>query len=809
MYNMGEIKQRLIVDEMKDSYLDYSMSVIVGRALPDVRDGLKPVHRKILYAMNDMGLQSNKPFKKCARIVGETLGKYHPHGDVAVYEALVRMAQNFSLRYPLVFGQGNVGSIDGDNAAAMRYVEAKLDKVSEEILVDIDKDTVDFISNFDGSLKEPVVLPAKFPNLLVNGSSGIAVGMATNIPSHNLSEVIDGVIAYIENNSISLMELMEIIKGPDFPTGGLICGSFGIREAYKTGRGKIILRAKTDVQGRRIIITEIPYQVNKSLLIEGIVDLVRDKRLEGISNIRDESSKEGLRIVIEIKQNYNPDIVLNQLYKHSNLQVTFGVIMLALKDNEPKIFNLKGLIESYVEHRKNVVLRRTKFDLRKAEERAHILEGLKIALNNIDEVVILLKKSIDISKARYGLINVYSLTETQANAILDMKLQRLINLEQEKIRKEYDDLLKLIFKLKNILRDDNKILNIIKDELIDLKNKYGDKRRTVIVEAYGGFEEEQLIEDEEVVITLTNLGYVKRMPLDLYKEQRRGGRGVIAASTSDDDFVKDVFVASTRSVLLFLTSRGRVHWLNAYQIPESTRYSRGGAIVNLLNLKKNEKVNAIIPIKKFRNDRYLFMTTKNGIVKKTPLDEFSNPRKGGIIAINLKEGDSLVNGFLTDGHKEILLCTKNGNAVRFSERDVSVIGRSGIGVRGIRLRGDSVVAAEVCDGRYVLTVTENGYGKRTELEDYRVISRGGSGVRNIIVDERNGKVAGVKLVNDNDEVMFISKSGVIIRTKVNNISVVGRNTKGVRVMKVDGDKLVSLTKVVREEDVKDFTLGGY
>jgi len=722
-----------------------------------------------------------------------------------VYDLTIDQTHNFAL----ASGVFVHNSVDGDSPAHQRYTEARLRKLGEEMLSDIEKETVDFTSNYDGSLKEPLVLPSKIPNLLINGSSGIAVGMATNIPPHNFTEVSGGVIALIDNPDISISDLMQIVKGPDFPTAGVICGSSGIKEAYKTGRGKIVVRAKADVSEKKIIITEIPYQVNKSLLIENIAELVRDKKVEGISNIRDESNREGMRIVIEVKRDHNSEIILNQLYKHSSLQTTFGIIMLALKDNEPKIFNLKELIENFVQHRKDVVTRRTAFDLRKAEERAHILEGLRIALSNIDEVVILLKKSIDVEKARNGLMNVYKLTKLQADAILDMKLSKLISLEQEKINKEYDELLVLIFKLKEILNSKKMILDIIKEEIIELKNKYGDKRKSQIIEDYSEAGTEELIEEEDNVITLTNSGYIKRMSLELYKQQKRGGKGVIAATTREEDFVKSIFVASNHSMLLFFTNQGKVHWLNAYQIPEATRYAKGGAVVNLLNLDKDEVVNTVIPVKKFSSDKYLFMCTKNGVVKRTALDEFNNPRKGGIIAINLKEKDELINVVLTNGSFEILISTKNGNAVRFNEADVSVIGRSGMGVRGVKLKDDSVVSCEVCDGKYVLCVTENGYGKRTDLGEYRVISRGGSGVINIITDERNGNVAGVKLVNDNDELMFITKNGVVIRMNVNDISSVGRNTKGVRIMKLDeGDKVIGLTKVAKEE-VKDFTLGGY
>jgi DNA gyrase subunit A len=801
-----KIIPRIIEQEMKASYLDYSMSVIVGRALPDVRDGLKPVHRRVLFAMYDMGMLHTKPFKKSARIVGEVLGKYHPHGDTAVYDAMVRLAQDFSLRYPLVQGQGNFGSVDGDNAAAMRYTEARLNKLAEEILQDIDKETVPFVPNFDGSLQEPSVLPAKVPNLLVNGSSGIAVGMATNIPPHNMSEVCDGIIQTIDNPEIDAMALMQTIKAPDFPTGGIIMGTSGLREAYKSGRGKIVVRAKTEIEETktrtRIIVKEIPYMVNKSEMIEAIADLVRDKKVQGISDLRDESDRDGMRIVIDLKQGANSDVVLNQLFTHSRLQETFGINMLALVDNQPKILSLKDMMSEYILHRRNMVRKRTQFDLKQAEDRAHLLEGLIVALNHIDAVVQLIKKSKSADDAKKGLMEDYKLTEKQAQAILDMTLRRLTSLEQDKIRAEHADLLRLIKDLKDILASEQKILGIIKAELLELKEKYGDKRRTQIMETeVAAIEEEALIKPEEDVITITHAGYVKRLPIDTYKQQRRGGKGIIAAEAKEEDFIENLFVANTHDYILFFTSLGKVHWIKVYQLPEAGRYAKGSAIVNLLQLGQGEKVTAFIPVKQFEENKFLFMVTANGTIKKTSLAEFSNPRKGGIIALNLEPKDELKSVMLTDGNQQIIIATKQGMAVKFHESDVRPMGRTATGVIGIRLRDDQVVGATIADDKLSLvTITENGYGKRSPISDYRLINRGGVGVINIKITDKNSSVVGIASVNDSDELMLISQSGVLIRTPVTGISVIGRNTQGVRVMRLDEkDKVISVAKIVPEE----------
>jgi DNA gyrase subunit A len=802
-----KIIPRIIEQEMKTSYLDYSMSVIVGRALPDVRDGLKPVHRRVLYAMYDMGMLHNKPFKKSARIVGEVLGKYHPHGDMAVYDAMVRLAQDFSLRYPLIHGQGNFGSIDGDNAAAMRYTEARLNKLAEEMLQDIDKQTVEFVPNFDGSLQEPSVLPAKIPNLLVNGSSGIAVGMATNIPPHNMSEVCDGVITVIDNPDIDVLELMQTIKAPDFPTGGIIMGGSGIKEAYKTGHGKIVVRAKTQIEETktrtRIIVTEIPYMVNKAEMIEAIADLVRDKKVQGIADLRDESDREGMRIVIDLKQGANSDVVLNQLFTHSRLQETFGINLLALVDNQPRLLSLKDIIQQYIVYRRLVVRKRTEFDLKQAEEKAHLLEGLIVALNNIDAVVQLVKQSKSADDAKKALMADYKLSEKQAQAILDMTLRRLTSLEQNKIRVEHEDLLRLIKDLKDILASEQKILGIIKAELLELKEKYGDARRTQVLETeMAVMEEESLIKPEDDVITITHAGYVKRLPIDTYKQQRRGGKGIIAAETKEEDFIENLFVANTHDYILFFTNLGKVHWIKVYQLPEASRYAKGTAIVNLLQLGQGEKVTAFIPVKQFEENKFLFMVTANGTVKKTSLAEFSNPRKGGIIALNLEEKDELKSVMLTDGNQQIIIATKQGMAVKFHESDVRPMGRTATGVIGIRLRDDAVVGATLADDKLSLvTITENGYGKRSPISDYRLINRGGVGVINIKITDKNSSVVGIAQVTDNDELMLISQSGVLIRTPVKDISVIGRNTQGVRVMRLDEkDKVISLAKIVPEEE---------
>lgn len=801
------IIQKVIEDEMRSSYIDYAMSVIIGRALPDVRDGLKPVHRRILYAMNDMGMFHNKPFKKSARIVGEVLGKYHPHGDTAVYDTMVRMAQPFSLRYPLINGQGNFGSVDGDNAASMRYTEARLKKIAEEMLTDIEKDTVNFRPNFDESLKEPEVLPAKLPNLMINGSSGIAVGMATNIPPHNIGEIIKGAIAAIDNPEITIEELMDHIKGPDFPTGGIITGMNGITQAYLTGRGKVSVKARSEIEdhkGRqRIIVTEIPYMVNKAQVIEHIAGLVREKRIQGISDIRDESDREGMRIVFEIKKDSNPNLVQNQLFAYSRLATTFGMNMLVLVDNEPKTLDLKQIIQHYIKHRQLVVRRRTQFDLNKAEQKAHILEGLTIALRHIEDIVQKVKKSKDTATAHAMLMSDYNLSDAQAKAILDMKLQKLSNLEQDKIREEYKHLLELIDKLKKILASEQEILKIIKEELNKLERDYGDERRTSIEAAE---EEELVVEDlikeEDVVVTISHKGYMKRLPITTYRQQGRGGSGLRAAGTREEDFIEDVFVASTHTSLLLFSNRGRVHWLKVYKLPEASRQAAGKAIVNLVNLEPGEKINAFIPVREFDDDHYLALVTKKGIVKKTSLDAYSRPRQGGIIAITLDKGDELVNAMLTDGTKELMLVSRKGMAARFHEHDVRPIGRTGKGVRGITLKHDDYVVGAVIaeQDKTILTITENGYGKRTLIDQYRLIRRGGVGVINIQCSGRNGKVVSVKAVDEEDDIIIITQKGIIIRTSVRNISIIGRNTQGVRLMRLKpDDKVVAAARIVSEE----------
>lgn len=801
------IVQVKIEDEMKKSYIDYAMSVIVGRALPDVRDGLKPVHRRILYAMQELGLSWNRPFKKSARIVGEVLGKYHPHGDTAVYDALVRMAQDFNLRYPLINGQGNFGSIDGDSAAAMRYTEAKLTKIAEELLVDIDKDTVDFVPNFDDSLKEPSILPARIPNLLINGTSGIAVGMATNIPPHNLSEVVDATVAKIENPLITNDELMEHVKGPDFPTGGFIMGKQGIIDAYRTGRGSFKTRARTQVEEikgkrNRIIVTQLPYQVNKSRLIENIAGLVRDKKIEGISDLRDESDRDGMRIVIELKQGIVPDILLNQLFKQTQMESSFGIINLSLVDGEPKVLDLRDTLSEYIKHRQVVVRRRTMFELDRAEKRAHILEGLRIALENIDAIIKLIKASKDASEARTGLMEDFQLTEVQAQAILDMRLQKLTGLEREKIESEYNELIKTIEYLKSILADEGKVLAIIKEELLAVKNEYGDFRRTQILDVEGEISMEDLIANEEMVVTITHSGYIKKLPVSTYTMQRRGGVGKIGMETKEEDSVSDIFIASTHDYMLFFSSRGYVYWKKVYEIPTAGRYSKGKAIINLLELKPGESITAIIPVKEFYEDQYLFMTTLTGTVKKTPLSAFKNPRRGGIIALTLVDDDRLVEVEMTDGTKEILIGTKSGKSIKFSEEDVRPMGRAAQGIRGIKLRkNDEVVGVEVLEEDLtILAVTENGYGKRTKIEDYPLQKRGGKGVINIIPSVRNGFVVGILGVTADDELLVTSSHGVVIRMPVQGISLLGRNTQGVKLMRLrDDDKVVGIATILPEE----------
>lgn len=806
-----KIIPRIIQDEMKQAYLDYSMSVIVGRALPDARDGLKPVHRRVLFTMWESGLLHNKPFKKSANVVGNCMARWHPHGDAAIYDTLVRLAQDFSMRYQLVDGQGNFGSIDGDPPAAMRYTECRLTKLAEEMLEDIDKKTVRFVPNFDNSATEPVVLPSRLPNLLINGSSGIAVGMATNIPPHNLGEVVDAVIKLIDNPDLNIEEIMSIIKCPDFPTGALICGLDGVREAYSTGKGKILVRSKTDVEqdktGTSIIVKEIPFMVNKSELLEEIADLVREKKIAGISDLRDESDRHGIRVVIELKKDTSSDIVLNQLFLHTRMQTTFGVIMLALVNNEPKVLNIKQLIHCYIEHRKDVVRKRALFDLNKAQAKSHILEGLMVALTNINSIIKLVKESKSIDSAKEALISNFDLTNDQAAAILEMKVQRITSLEQEKIKHEHSGLLRIIEELKSVLSNPQKISDIIKSELSELKERYGNQRRTQIIEGGDGeLETEDLIKDEEMAITITNSGYIKRLPLQTYKIQHRGGKGIIAAAIKEEDIVKDIFVASTHSYILFFTNKGRVYWLKVYNIPEASRQARGKAIVNLLDIRNDEIVTAFVPVKCFDSKNYLIMATKKGTVKKTELMAYSNPRRHGIVAITLEEGDELINVELTDGNQQIMLATKNGNAVRFDEGNVRSTGRSAQGVRGITLRNDDVVGMVVAsDEKTLLSVTENGYGKRTPIAEYRLINRGGYGVINIQCSERNGKVVSICPVTDKDDIILISRKGIVIRVPATDISVIGRNTQGVRIMKLEqDDKIVGAVKVAGATMENDF-----
>ncbi len=795
-----------IEEEMKKSYLDYAMSVIVSRALPDVRDGLKPVHRRILYAMNELGLSPDKQYRKSARVVGDVLGKYHPHSDTSVYDAMVRLAQDFNIRYPLVDGHGNFGSVDGDSAAAMRYTEVKMTKLAVEMLRDINKETVDYRPNFDESLKEPVVLPSRFPNLLVNGSSGIAVGMATNIPPHNLCEVIDGIVAMIDNPDIDVESLMKIIKGPDFPTGAMIMGKEGIRSAYRTGRGKIIIRAKAEIETNekgknKIIVTEIPYQVNKANLIVKIAELVRDKRIEGISDLRDETDREGMRIVIELKRDANPNVVLNNLYKHTQMQETFGVIMLALVNDEPKILNLRQVLRHYLDYQKEIIIKRTQYDLKKAEERAHILEGLRIALDHIDEVINIIRSSKEESIAREKLISNFGLSEKQAQAILDMRLRRLTGLEREKIEGEYAELIKEINKFKEILANDRLIYQIIREELLDIKDKYGDERRTVIMPSQDEINIEDMIEEEDVVITLTHFGYIKRLPEDTYKIQKRGGRGITAITTREEDFVEHLFITSTHDTILFFTNEGRVFALKAYEIPEGKRQSKGMAIINLLNLSGSEKINAVIPIKEYDPESNLVFVTKKGIVKKTRFEQFKNIRKNGLIAITLKEDDELISVRKTHGNREFILVTKDGMSIRFHEKDVREMGRTATGVKAIKLNeGDQVVGMDLVEeGKYLLVVSENGYGKRTSLEEYKTQTRGGKGIKTYHVKDKTGPLVSAKVVDISDELMLISMAGVIIRLSVEDISEMGRNTQGVTLMRIEGeDKVVAVAKYIGE-----------
>ena len=817
--------QIAIEDEMRSSYLDYAMSVIVGRALPDARDGLKPVHRRILFGMNEMGLVHNRTYRKSAKIVGEIMGNYHPHGDSAIYDTLVRMAQDFNMRYPLVDGQGNYGSMDGDSPAAMSYTEARMTKLAEEMLADIDKETVDFGPNYDESRLEPLVLPTKVPNLLINGAGGIAVGYATNIPTHNIAEVIDGLLLLLENPDVTVAQLMKKIPGPDFPTAGFIYGMSGIKEAYETGRGLLKVRAKVVVETderterERLIVTEVPYQVNKAKLIEKIAELIQDDRIKGISDLRDESSdREGVRVVIELKRGEIPLVVLNNLYKHTQLETTFGVIMLALVNNRPEVLNLKQILHYFVEHRREVVVRRTTFELRKAEERAHILEGLKIALDNLDAVITLIRRSQSPDEARAGLIRQFTLTEIQANAILDMRLQRLTQLERAKLVEEYQEVLKQIEYLKSVLASEALVRAIIKDELTQIREEYKDDRRTQIVKEEAEISLEDLIAEEEVVVTISHTGYIKRNAASLYRAQRRGGKGKIGMGIKDEDFVETLFTASTHDTLLFFSDAGKVYWLKVHEIPEASRAAKGKALVNLLALSGSEKVTATLPVKEYREDRFVIMATKKGLIKKTELAAYSNPRQGGIIALGLEDGDKLIGVQLTDGRREILLGTKQGITIRFNEEDVRPMGRTAYGVKGITLEeGNEVIGMETItpdSTTSVLTVTEGGYGKRTPVGEYRIQGRGGKGIISVKTTERNGLAVGFLQVRDSDEIMLIAAQGKVLRCKVGDIREIGRNTQGVRILDLEGeeDRVVAVARLAdsgeREEPSPDEGLAG-
>ena len=809
MYTRNEkIIPVYIEEEMKDSYINYAMSVIVGRALPDVRDGLKPVHRRILYAMKELGVEHNKPYKKSARIVGDCMGKYHPHGDAAIYDTLVRMAQDFSLRYTLVDGQGNFGSVDGDVAASMRYTEARLAHITDWMLLDLEKDTVDFMPNFDGSLKEPTVLPACLPNLLVNGSSGIAVGMATNIPPHNLREVIEAVTFVIDNPDCEPKDLLKKMKGPDFPTGGIIRGFEGIRDAYTTGRGLVRIYAKAFIEvGKNskeaIIIKEIPYMVNKANLIESIAELAQSKKIDGITDLRDESDKDGIRVVIELRRGVNANIILNQLYKHTQMQETFGVIMLALVDGRPKVLNLKEMCDEFIKHRKDVVVKRTRFELEKAQNRAHILEGLKIALKYLDRIIKLIRESKDPHAAKEEMMKKFDLSDRQAQAILEMQLQRLTHLERDKIDKEYLELIKRIELYKSILASEKKVLEIIKDEMKDLGEKFGDDRRTEITAAAEELEIEDLIAEEDVVITISHAGYIKRLPVSSYRKQRRGGKGVTGAEMKEEDFIEHLFIASTHDYMLFFTDKGMAHWLKVHEIPETGRLSKGKAIINMLSLAQGEKISAFVPVREFKEGAFLMMATRNGVVKKTALRAYAHPRRGGIIGIGLEKDDELIKVELTNGDEEMLLATKEGKAIRFKESQIRDMGRGAKGVRGIRLgKKDACIAMEIVrPDQTVLTVTQQGFGKRTSFKEYRLQSRGGKGIINIKVTGKNGEAVGLKTVSDKDELMLITEKGMIVRSPVKDIRSTGRSTQGVRLMRVEsGDKIASVAKIVPEEE---------
>ena len=813
------LTQIAIEDEMRLSYLDYAMSVIVGRALPDVRDGLKPVHRRILYGMNEMGLGAARPYRKSAKIVGEIMGNYHPHGDSAIYDTLVRMAQDFNMRYPLVDGQGNYGSVDGDPAAAMRYTEARLTKLAEEMLVDIDRETVNFAPTYDESSEEPVVLPARIPNLLVNGAGGIAVGYATNIPTHNLGEVTKGLMTLLDRPESTIQELMEYIPGPDFPTAGFIYGTQGIKDAYETGRGLLTVRAKADIEvdertdRGRVIVSELPYQVNKAKLIEKIADLIHEKRLEGISDLRDESDRDGLRIVIELKRNENPTVILNQLYKHTNMQTTFGVIMLALVQNRPMVLNLKQILEAFIEHRKEVVVRRTAYDLRKAEERAHILEGLKRALESLDEVIALIRRASSPETARHGLMDQFELSELQANAILDMRLQRLTQLEQDKLAQEYSDLLARIAHLRTVLNSQEMVRTIVKQEIQDIQERYADDRRTQIVPVEAELNMEDLIAEEEVVVTITHAGYIKRNAASIYRAQRRGGKGKVGMGVKEEDFVEQIFTASTHDYLLFFTDAGQVHWLKVYQLPDVGRASKGKAIVNVLALDQGERVTATLPVRVFSENHFVVMATQKGYIKKTDLSAFSHPRQGGIIALTLGEGDRLLGVDITDGTRDILLGTRLGIVIRFREEDVRPVGRTARGVRGIALSKENAVIGMVTitseSRSSILTVTERAFGKRTQVEEYRTQSRSGKGVISVKVTEKNGPAISFHQVWDADEVMLMSAEGMILRARMGDMREIGRNAQGVRLMHLpEDDRLVGVAKLAETDEADTSEISG-
>ena len=795
-------------DEMRSSYIDYAMSVIVSRALPDVRDGLKPVHRRVLYGMHELGLAYNRSYKKSARIVGEVLGKYHPHGDSAVYLSMVRMVQEFSLRYPLVDGQGNFGSIDGDSPAAMRYTEARLKRISEEILKDLDKNTVDFTSNFDDSLQEPTVMPAYLPSLLLNGASGIAVGMATNIPPHNLNEVVDGLVALVDKPAITNEELLEYVVAPDFPTGGIIFGYDGVREAYTTGRGRIVIRAKANIETHKndresIIITELPYQVNKANLIEKIAHLVRDGKIQDISNIRDETDRDGMRVVIETKRGSQPEVIINQLFKHTQMQVTFGVIMLALVKGTPKVLTLKETMEHFLAHRMDVLIRRTKYELDAAERRAHILEGYIIALDNIDEVIETIKSSKDVETAKNRLMKKFKLSEIQAKAILDMRLQRLTGLERKKIEDEYKEILKLIEKLRGILESERKRNTIIKNELIAIKERYGDERRTEVIKDYKEFSLEDIIAEEDVVVTISHSGFIKRFPVSGYRKQARGGRGVTGAGTKDEDFIEHMFVASTHHYIMFFTDKGKCYWKKVHEVPEGGRASRGRSLQNLVEKDKNEKITAFVTVKDFSEDKFIVMVTEHGTIKKTKLSAYSNVRRGGINAINIVKGDQLIEVKLTDGNNDIIIGTRKGLAIRFNESEVREMGRTATGVRGIRLgTGDIAIGLIVVrSASTLLVVTDKGFGKRSNIDDYRITRRGGKGVITVKTGEKNGNLISIQEINDNDELVIITNSGMVIRQGVKKIRVMGRATQGVKLINLkDGDSIADVAKVVSEEE---------